>query len=450
MQDLELRVLSGLHHGARCTARDGALLGSHDDCDVILGDDGIAEKAVRLWVGDIAWRLSAHDDPTDTSGELSFGTPFPLGPVHVTVARAADPWPDPAELSMPQDAAEDSRNDSAHDTMAHLDPDAARGNQTMSMHSRQDRPVARRGEAVHPKAGRRRKGTGSRWAVGGLLILLVFGSVASFSPPAVRSNPRMEVGPGADADSLSRVRRLLLEQGYSHRIQATLTADREVLVTGWIRDEMEHDGLATALSAIWPLPAMRVDNETQAAGRVVSRAQDLDVRVEVDYPAPGQLSIRGIAASDEVRTEALERWRADDDASPRIAATLLVASQVSAALDEAVAAAGLPHVPSTWKDKALRVAPRGFDVTQCQRLGGILDALNSTYMNALTLGQDDTPPAPSIPFRVHSVVGGGQPWVMLEDGTRIVIGGTHGAYRLTSIEDGSVVFDGPAKTVIPR
>ncbi len=28
-QDLELRVLSGIHDGARCVVRDGALIGSH-------------------------------------------------------------------------------------------------------------------------------------------------------------------------------------------------------------------------------------------------------------------------------------------------------------------------------------------------------------------------------------------------------------------------------------
>jgi type III secretion protein D len=260
----------------------------------------------------------------------------------------------------------------------------------------------------------------------------------------------METRTAADAETLLRVQHLLQEQGFSDRVYATITSDPEVLVTGWVRDQVEYDRLATILSKIWPQPTLRVDNETQATAKIVSQVQDLDMRVTASYPEAGRLAIWGITASDAVRSQAIERWRVDTAASPQVTTTLLLATQVGDAVNEAVTMAGLPRVTVSWKDKTLQIVPRGLNVSQREQLKAVVDTLNPTYMNMLHLNNDQAPKPESIPFRIHSVVGGEQPWVMLEDGTRIVIGGTHGAFRLKSIEDSSVVFDGPITAVIPR
>ncbi len=48
-----------------------------------------------------------------------------------------------------------------------------------------------------------------------------------------------------------------------------------------------------------------------------------------------------------------------------------------------MAAAGLPAVAATWKDKSLQIDPGRLDASQRQRLQAVLDALNPVYMNAL-------------------------------------------------------------------
>jgi type III secretion protein D len=456
-QDLELRVLTGLHHGARCPAQDGALLGSHERCDIVLCDEGIAEEAVRLWIGNEAWRLSTHDDMPDSAQELPFGAPYRLGPIHVTVACAGDSWPTPDELSAMLRSAEESQGDSGrgmHDSDAAGMTSASateEGGTAIATPRHPDQNLPLEEGAYHLEAGRaQRKKSRLRWAFGGLLILLVFGGAASYSPAGVQPDAQLASAPLADAETLTRTQQLLRNRGYADRLHAALSSEQQIVVSGWVRDNKDHDELATVLTEIWPLPTLQVDDQGQATARIMAQSLDLDVRVVVEYPSPGHLTIRGIAASDTARTQALERWQANVDASPQVTITLLPAEQVRAALNKAISAAGLPTVTTDWKDKTLWVGARGFDARQLQRLKGILDALNSSYVNTLQVGEDESPKSVPIPFRVHSVVGGTQPWIMLEDGTRIIVGGTHGAYSLKSIEDGRVVFDGPSTAVIAR
>jgi type III secretion protein D len=454
-QDLELRVLTGIHHGARCQARDGALIGSDERCDIVLCDDGIADEAARLWIGIDTWRIFTQGDASDTMPEVPFGTPLELGPILVTIAHAAAPWPDAGML---QSAGMATKKDTTQQAVpnhesagAQTAADPAWSVPAATTRGDEGELAAKGAVAARAQSSRRRKGSGLRWAVGGPLILLVFGSVASFPPAKVPSMPRAQAIPPRDPEILLRARHLLLEQGYAPRVRASLGAEQEVVITGWVRDDTEHDRLATALSTIWPLPAMRVGKESQVAMRMDMHIRDMDLHAVIAHLATGYPEIRGVAASDAVRQEALRRWREDADAMVLpVAMTMLLAAEVADAFNTAVAAAGLPPLASSWKDKALRIDAGALDRPQLEQLQTVLDMLNPLYMDALRLDGENARATESMPFRVRTIVGGRQPWVILEDGTRIVIGGTHGAYRLTSVEDGSVIFDGPSTAIITR
>ncbi|AOB32421.1 hypothetical protein AKI39_19390 [Bordetella sp. H567] len=457
-QDLELRVLSGLHDGARCAVRDGALIGSQGHCDVVLCDDGIAGEAARLRMGTGSWGMSMPDGAVDgATPDAPYGTPLPLGPILLTITHAAAPWPAPDQIFDARETASERWDDPARAAMlqdgttgASAAAASASGQSSASGKAQTGRPLATGEDPMRPPGSRRRKGLELRWAVGGLLILLVFGSVASFPPAKEAPSPRMATGMTTDTEPLLRAQRVLAEREYARRVRASLSAQQEIVVTGWVRDELEHDRLATDLSAIWPLPAMRVGKESELKAWMHSRMQDLDVHAVILRTGDEDLVVRGIAGSDATRQQAYQRWREEAGTVPRPAMTLLLPTDVQHALDQAVAAAGLPALASRWKDKVLQVNPGGLDPSQRPRLHAVLDALNPVYMGALRVEGENPVPASAVPFRVQTVVGGRQPWVVLEDGTRIVVGGKHGAYRLTSVEDGSVIFDGPTTAVIPR
>ncbi|ANN73446.1 type III secretion system inner membrane ring subunit SctD [Bordetella bronchialis] len=466
-QDLELRVLTGIHQGARCPIHDGALIGSHERCDVVLCDDGIAEAAARLQLSPTGWGLAIQDDKaqsdtTETSPDLalmgreaSFGTPCRLGTVLLAVARCGDPWPELAALEAMAAPAETPSADSDRQVRRDNGPGDPRAAHPSEGNTARARMSGEHGVLPMDDDGRLRgmlprrpKATGWRWAVGSLLILLVFGSVASFPPGKVAALPSVQGQLDGNTEALTRVRELLADNGYAGRVQASWSPDHEIVVTGWVHDEAQHDRLATTLSTIWPLPALRVGTQTQAARSIGARTADLDASVFIDFMPTGALKIRGVAASEAIRQEAYRRWR--EDAGPQAEMTLILVADLTDSLNRALASAGAPPVAATWKDKTLRIDAGTLDGAQRQSLNAALDALPAAHRQAISLDEGAAAAVQGVPFRIQTVVSGKQPWVVLDDGTRIAPGGTHGAYRLTSIEDGSVVFDGPVKTVISR
>ena len=97
---LELRILSGLHAGAREPLGDAdAVLGSVADCDFILKDLGMAPRQGRLEFGESGWRLQLWGPDEDEPSEsivMAPGSLHRVGPVVVSVDEVDAPWPNSA------------------------------------------------------------------------------------------------------------------------------------------------------------------------------------------------------------------------------------------------------------------------------------------------------------------------------------------------------------------
>lgn len=88
-----LRIVSGLHVGASrpLSRREMVLVGSGDDCDVVLADEGVAAHHALLNVVDGRYHLRALDAPVELPGRtLHPGDPVEIGSVQrVGLGRAA-------------------------------------------------------------------------------------------------------------------------------------------------------------------------------------------------------------------------------------------------------------------------------------------------------------------------------------------------------------------------
>ena len=86
----------------------------------------------------------------------------------------------------------------------------------------------------------------------------------------------------------------------------------------------------------------------------------------------------------------------------------------------------------------------------------MIEEFNPTHLRVATLLPATPAAAPrravatTVPFAIRSVMGGAQPFVVLGDGTKLVPGGTYRQYRLVSIDNGKVTFDGPTYAVVSR
>jgi type III secretion protein D len=429
---LELRILTGLHRGARCAVQDGATIGSHAECDIVLADAGVAARAAAVHIGPDAWYLRLTEDDADAGAPLPFNVAGVIGTVGLTVSTVEAPWPEHAETP------------SAEPPAVHAATFASDGPPPWT--------GRRSGDLSGPLAMREGRRAGTLWAIAGILVVLVFGggAVASFSPSGTRGDLQRSAPPSTLAEALDATRRAVHQLGLQERVSAHLSDDQQVWVTGWVRDEAEHDRLATTLASIWPGPTLKVDNQARMSDKIVSLVRDLDVRVAVEYAGAGPFMIRGIAASEAARDEALARWASVVDGYESGTARLMLVSEAKAALQATAAQADLGNISIDWSDRKFIIGATGFDETRRARLKSFVDTVNGTYLYALVVADSPKPPQAAVPFPIHSVISGDAPWLMLEDGTKVVVGGTYGGYRLTAIEDGSITFEGPNTAVIPR
>ena len=130
--------------------------------------------------------------------------------------------------------------------------------------------------------------------------------------------------------------------------------------------------------------------------------------------------------------------------------TILLAPDVADTLTRELAAADLSGVTLSWERHRLVADTSALDDAQMTRFEQVLAAFNPHFLNVAALPDGDRPPASSVPFTILSVVGGHTPFIVLEDGSKMLVGGTYRQYRLTGIEPHRLTFDGPRPAIVLR
>ena len=99
---LLLKVLTGRHRGARLPLLPGRyLVGSSDECDIILSDPEVAPKHLLMEVGEEQVRLVPQEggivgpegEISEEGDECGLYQPFLVGGVYLAVGRGEEPWP---------------------------------------------------------------------------------------------------------------------------------------------------------------------------------------------------------------------------------------------------------------------------------------------------------------------------------------------------------------------
>lgn len=447
---LELRVLSGLHRDARCLAADGAVLGADPACDIVLADDGMGPRAARLRIGETGWDLATDDgapaDPAGGQPRTPFNRPVPLGPVWITVARRGDPW------ANPPDAANDALAGGA--AVAAAADDAAAPSVAPAAPNPDEERLLERRLPLPPIQGRRRKR--DSWPVllglAAVVLTVVVAIFLAWMPQSTASRaPQVDPRLAAAEKSVGQISAVFERMGLASRLHVSMARDGVVTVSGWVRNAAEQDAVAAALSQIWPMPAMRISNEDAAVRTASTALRAFNVRYEPRYEGDGRLIVAGIASSARERASALDALRAQLPGMTVLGNDIALTQQVSDTLSSRLVDAGLSGVTLTWKPDHLEIAAGALDDDQQARLQETLDDFNKSHLGVARLAAASaTAAADSVPFVIRSVVGGAQPFVVLEDGSKLLVGGVYRKYRLVAVENTRIIFEGPRTAIVTR
>ena len=408
---LELRVLSGLHRDARCLVEDGSVLGADPACDIVLADDGMGPRAARVRIGAGGWDLAVDDGQAGAQADAPPGTPFnrpvPLGPVWITVARREDPW-----AHVP-DAANDAVAQTAESAAASVVPPPAPAADSRApavgalASSDEDRQLEQR-LPLPPAQGRRRKRDSWPMVLGlaavVLTILVAIGLALMPTSTATRA-PQVDPRLAAAEKSVGQISAVFDRMGLASRLHVALSRDGTVTVSGWVRNAAEQDAVASALSQIWPMPAMRVSNEDEVVRTARGALRAFNVRYEPRYEGDGRLNIAGIASSARERASALDALRAQLPGMTVLGNDIALTQQLSDTLSSQLVDAGLSGVMLAWKPDHLEIAPGALDDDQQTRLQELVDDFNKHYLGVAKLAAASAAPAAdSVPFVILSLI----------------------------------------------
>ncbi len=278
----ELRVVGGLHAGARAAlqAGDGALtVGADPKNDLVLRDAPLASGTVSTRGQAWAWIQEGRTVPLRT------GQCLRLGPVILAICMVDDAWPDEAAC----DAA--------------IDPSARAPSTGAMATSPADVPL----RLARPGGGRRKAPptrSGAWLAIAALLTVAGGSAVAMFhhhgdpdhATPvhAAASAPSMPSDTRAMRDKLEA---LLVRRGLRDVVRASVRADGIIEIRGVVADDDALDNLLRAISSVTQNVYPELLTQSEFARRVQALTPSLPTGVNAVAMSGGVLALHGRVAA---------------------------------------------------------------------------------------------------------------------------------------------------------
>ena len=97
-----------------------------------------------------------------------------------------------------------------------------------------------------------------------VVLTIVVAIVLTLIPQSTASRaPQVDPRLAAAEKSVGQISAVFERMGLASRLHVSMARDGVVTVSGWVRNAAEQDAVASALSQIWPMPAMRISNEDE-------------------------------------------------------------------------------------------------------------------------------------------------------------------------------------------
>lgn len=447
---LQLRILSGMHAGARAPlSGDEYVLGASEACDFVLLDPLVQPRHAKLSRDGDGWQLDwvAEEDkePVLAPMRLERGQAVPLGPIVIAVDTPDAPWPTLEQLVLVPHAPA-------------LEPQLPPPVQDEPKGGDQVRGLRRffaRGAVTTAIAA-----TGCLSALGMVVSPMLFERHASTAASAAAAPaPAM---PGAA--QRPAVEAVLRDLGFASRARVEAT-ELGLVVHAGVVTEGESEALRTALARIRPRPMLRATAEedlrdamTDALNRI---GTEYHGKLAWQYAGEGRVRIEGRVAPGTDRDRI---GRALAAALPQVGAWDNAVDTGEGAATEMMAQLRSMgwQVAGDWDGAKLdmQVTLQQRDVARWeQSLMAAARSATVPFTANLQFAQTATAPAANArfvaegrpPFGIRSVVGGELPYVQLTDGEKLAPGAVWQGWKLAAIAPNQIVFEnGARRAIVPR
>ncbi len=433
---LELRILSGTQAGARAPVQHGQCIGTTMDCDFILAATPTPIEASPLFLFDDAWSIGRE------TVQAALNQPMLFGSVWLTIARAGQPWvqaPDPIPTPTTDNADMSSEPENQNESPA---PDTP-----------QSETAAPDGIlAKNPPPDRK-----NRVIYLSILACLLVAMAAGAALLSKRSANGTLVQGDAAAErdlaiqaSIRKIDEALASLGVSDRLTAVRQANGTVLVSGWTRTAEERDKVALAMTRIWPMPGLGIQVEDEIVQRIDAALAAQRVYYDAHYMDNGKVRIEGVALDQDHLDRVLNILRTQFPGLTVDSSPIMLADDVQKRLLGKLLAAGFTDASLAWQEKKLVVTATVQNRAQYSALQALIADFNNTHGPIARLSASGDIDNRDAPFEIRTIVSGAQPYIVLANGQKILVGGSHDGYRLEAIEPRRIILQSDERIVIER
>ena len=397
-EGLELRVLTGRHRGARCALPTDASeisVGRSSDSFVVLRDLPMPSGEIvidgQVW----SWKDADFQARMPLGGTLDLG-----GGVWLQVCSTRETWP-----SSPMSVADRVR---PSEPVAEAEPASSDGDRE----TEEERQQTLGAPDVDPfvvasssKPFSRRRGVFLQVGLAALLMAIAALWLWKIAPePADRSSeqivaadtvaPSIASVPPAKAEppaqgQLAAVEAVINDKGLTGRVKARVNASDRIEIKGIMANDEEFEDFVRAVRKVSQRPVLRILTQRDFESDIRGIQQELSADIKIASQPIGILVVRGTVKDEAERVAVIERIKA---LSPL----------------------------------AVQVDP--FLKTQDELAREMKDKKRSGAQSALP------PPRPM------AIMGGPEPFLIMQTGERILIGGLVGGFTLTAIADAYVEY----------
>ena len=463
----ELRIIKGIHAGAHAPlVRDSYVLGSGADCDFILCDANVREQHLEVRNTEHGYVLIALGTPDSGLVPLYLMAKqgLAIGDAVISLDQANAPWQDEVELvAMPtatlegKEPASEASSDLGADQVL---PSPAAPSQDSDSNEGQT-PVGLTSPARSARANQVYAfvfaGLGALAIVGKLLEL--WGS-ADPPPIAVKTAQELASPGGREATNQGeRIVQVLKGLGLGERASVSQQPDASWLVKTTVLSEEESLALAEALNLQGLRPSLQIAMEAdvlQSIREELSRHAQPEggTPLNASYLGAGKFAIHGNLAQDEQKQALLQTLAKEFPMVTRFESRLRSPGDLAKLMVEALRQAGFTDIRHEWRDGRLNLEVRLAENDRPRwetLLARTSQQFGIRFHATLVLLPGNSQPNEavasivkegSLPFRIRSVVSGPVPYVVLDDGSKLMTDGARDGWRLMDIGSDKVEFQG--------
>ncbi len=413
---LELRVLTGIHAGARALlTADSQVIGSGEECALILSDGGVLAQHARLESSaDGSVVLRWLDDALPPVW-LQPGQSACIGPVRIAIETLGAPWREDLPLA------------------------------TASV------PVASAQDEFEAKtAPGRRHARARKWVAGALVVTLASACavlLALFGQSSTQADSKpAQAAIRAPAEPLER---LLARRDLRGRVIIEGKDPNRQTLKAMFLSEEEVESLANELASRSPRVTLTLIDESDAAAQVIEKVQRIGTlagaTITAQHLGDGKFRVEGYVMEESQRAQLATDLNDALTQVRELRMDVKVQAQTARELLDELKRKSVGQIKAQWSGGGLimevDLPPGGLPRWEAALAAAA--ASHAVPFRATIRSPDTADPQASqpLPFTVRSVVTNPQPYLVLADGRRASPGGEIDGWRLVSIDQRSVRFE---------